>query len=99
MSGTRLGICHVLLWSGAAGEGMDRNSGAGQNLHCRADTATVCRAEACPSGEWALPPGVVAGSFDRVARRRLTSLDKVNRDSMRRSGHGGSSLHELITIS
>src|SRR5262249_18681933 len=43
--------------------------------------------------------GLAAGSFDRVARRRLTSLDKVNRDSMRRSGYGGSSLHELITIS
>jgi hypothetical protein len=28
---------------------------------------TVARA-----GEWALPPGLVAGSFDRVARRRLT---------------------------
>src|SRR5215468_11298262 len=39
------------------------------------------------------------GSFDRVARRRLTSLDKLNWDSMRRSGYGGSSLHELITIS
>ena len=61
-------------------------------------TATVCRADERRKRRDRLG-GLAAGSFDRVARRRLTSLDKVNRDSMRRSRYGGSSLHELITIS
>jgi hypothetical protein len=32
MNGRLLGTCHVFLRSGAAGEGMDRKSGAGQNF-------------------------------------------------------------------
>jgi hypothetical protein len=89
MNGSLFGTCHVFLRSGAAGEGMDRNSGAGQN--CRADAATVCRADRSGGNRRGRLGGLVGGSFDRLARRRLTSLDKVNRDSMRRSRHGRSS--------
>lgn len=82
-----LASADVFLRSAAAGEGMDCNFGADRIYIAPPDTATVCRADT------ATETGARRRDFDRVARHRFTSLEKVNRDSMRRSGDGGSRLH------
>ena len=55
---------------------MDRNSGAGQNLHCRGDTATVCRADGAPEAG-ATASSLVADGFDRVGAPSLGRSTKL----------------------